>query len=60
MKVVKDLIATVGEYKDANGETKKRYQKAGVLMVNDKGEQVVKINTIPINFNGWLSLYEPK
>lgn len=53
-----DLIAVVGEYKNSAGETKKRFVKVGSLFNSDKG-QSIKIDAVPIGFDGWLSVKEP-
>ena len=57
-----DAVATVGEYKDKNGDTKKRYMNVGVVMENDKGQLSLKLETIPVgpNWSGWISFFEPK
>jgi hypothetical protein len=53
-----DLIAIVGEYKNSAGETKKRFVKVGSLFNSDKG-QSIKIDAVPVGFDGWLSVKEP-
>lgn len=57
-----DALATVGEYTDRNGETKKRYQRVGGVFENDKGQLSLRIEALPISkdWNGWVSFYEPK
>ncbi len=54
-----DLIAIVGEYTNAAGETKKRFLKVGSLF--DKGNELsVKIDAIPAGgWNGWLAVKAP-
>jgi hypothetical protein len=54
-----DLIAVVGEYTDAQGNNKKRFSKIGTLW--DKGQQGIslKIDHIPVNWDGWLSAKPP-
>jgi hypothetical protein len=53
-----DLIAVVGEYTDAQGNTKKRFSKVGTLW--DKGQGIsLKIDHIPVNWDGWLSAKPP-
>lgn len=54
-----DLVATSGTYTDKQGNEKKRYVKCGVVMENEKG-MLIKIESLPIGFNGWLSCFEPK
>ena len=57
-----EAVATIGEYKDRNGETKKRYVNIGKVFENDKGQLSLKLDTIPVdpNWSGWVSFYEPK
>jgi len=54
-----DLIAVVGEYTDAQGNNKKRFSKIGTLW--DKGQQGIslKIDHIPVNWDGWLTAKPP-
>ena len=54
-----DLIAVVGEYTDAQGNPKKRFAKVGTLW--DKGQQGIslKIDHIPVSWDGWLSAKPP-
>lgn len=54
-----DLIAVVGEYTDAQGNNKKRFSKIGTLW--DKGQQGIslKIDNIPVSWDGWLSARPP-
>lgn len=61
-KKVFDAVATVGEYKDKNGDTKKRYVNVGAVFENDNGQMSFKLETIPVgpNWSGWISFYEPK
>ena len=58
-KVIKEIVAVTGTYTNKQGEEKKRYTKLGVLMENDKG-QFLKIESIPVGWDGFASLYEPK
>lgn len=54
-----DLIAVVGEYTDAQGNPKKRFAKVGTLW--DKGQQGIslKIDNIPVTWDGWLTAKPP-
>ena len=54
-----DLIAVVGEYTDAQGNPKKRFSKIGTLW--GKGQQGIslKIDHIPVSWDGWLSAKPP-
>jgi len=57
-----DAVATVGEYKNSQGETKKRYVTVGSVFENDEGQLSLKLDAIPVgsNWSGWVSFYEPK
>ena len=54
------LVATVGEYQDNEGNTKKRWQKCGIAFVDDEGRLSVKLEAIPCGpeFSGWLNGYD--
>lgn len=57
-----DLVATVGEYTDRSGETKKRYQKCGAAFTDEQGRISLKLDALPVSpeWSGWISLYEPR
>ena len=56
-----DVIAVVGEYTNAQGQTKKRFVKVGSAW--DKGQQgiSIKLDTIPAGneWDGWLTARQP-
>ena len=56
-----DVIAVVGEYTNAQGQTKKRYIKVGSAW--DKGQQgiSIKLDSIPSGneWDGWLTARPP-
>lgn len=58
MKRIKRIVATVGEYTDRDGNTKKQYANIGSLMERDDGSQSIKIESIPVGWNGWASFYD--
>jgi hypothetical protein len=60
MAITHDLIAKTGEYKNANGETKARWTKVGVAMSNKQGGTSLLIESIPVNFDGWVTMREPQ
>jgi hypothetical protein len=60
MAITHDLIAKTGEYTNANGETKARWQKVGVAMSNKQGGTSLLIESIPVNFDGWVTMREPQ
>jgi len=57
-----DIVATIGEYTDREGNTKKRFQKCGAAFTNDEGQISIKLDAVPItpDWSGWLSLYPKK
>jgi len=54
-----DLVATVGEFTNRSGETKKKYQKCGAAFTGDDGRVSLKLDAVPCSpdWSGWLSLY---
>ena len=61
MAVLKYEVKTKnGTYKDRNGEEKTKWHQMGVCFQNDKGQLSIKIDSIPVGFDGWVSLFEPK
>lgn len=54
-----DCVCVVGTYKDANGEEKARFKQVGVVLQTQNGF-VVKMDTIPVNFDGTIFLKTPK
>lgn len=57
-----DIVATIGEYTNNQGETKKRYTKCGAAFTDDDGRLSLKLDTTPCSpeWSGWLSLYPKK
>ena len=62
MKIVKEIIATVGTYTNKEGEEKKQYQKIGKMFKREDGTFTIKLDAIPVgnDFSGWCNLYDPK
>lgn len=54
-----DVVAVVGEYTAADGSTKKRYANLGAI-IEGKNGPALKLETIPLGWNGWAYLNEPK
>lgn len=53
-----NVVATIGEYKNGAGETKKRYITCGKYFVDEQGRQSIKMDSIPgPGWSGWFSLY---
>jgi hypothetical protein len=55
-KVYDAVVTTTYEQ---GGETKKRYINVGAVFSSDRGMSL-KLDAIPVNFNGWIAFYEPK
>lgn len=61
MAVVRyEAKAKNGTYKDRNGEEKTRWHHMGVCFQSDQGHLSIKLDSIPVGFDGWISLFEPK
>ena len=61
MAVVRyEVKAKNGTYKDRNGEEKARWHNMGVCFQSDQGHLSIKIDSLPLNWDGWISLFEPK
>lgn len=54
-----DVTATIGEYKNAQGETKKRYINVGSAFTDEQGRVSIKMDAVPVSpeWSSWLSLY---
>lgn len=50
----------VERYTDRSGNEKKRYTNIGALFTRPDGSMAIKLEAIPVNFTGWISLYVPK
>ena len=57
MKKAYDIVITQ-EYQ-SKGETKKKYINIGACFEGEKGMSI-KIESIPLGWNGWAGLYVPK
>lgn len=57
-----DVVATVGEYTNGSGETKKRYSNVGSLFTQEDGRMSIKLDTVPCSpdWSGWLSIFPVK
>lgn len=61
MAVVRyEVKAKNGSYKDRNGQEKTRWHQMGVCFQSDEGHLSIKIDSMPLNWDGWISLFEPK
>lgn len=60
MAVKYEVVASAGVYKDREGNEKRRWHKCGVVMETKNGGLALKLESMPIPFDGWLNLWEPK
>ena len=54
-----EISAAIGKY-TKDGEEKTRWSKIGTVMETKSGKLAIKIDTIPVNWDGWASLMEPR
>ncbi len=60
MAIKYDVITKNGSY-TKDGVEKTRWLKVGVCMDTKQGGLAIKLESLPVsNFDGWLSLAEPK
>lgn len=61
MAIKWELSAISGTYTSSKtGEEKKSFVRCGVVMETKKGGLVAKLEALPVNFDGWLFMNEPK
>jgi hypothetical protein len=53
MSEIKDLV----HIRNVEGRDKPIYTNVGILLTKDDGKQSVKLNSIPVDFDGWLSVF---
>jgi hypothetical protein len=61
-KIVKEISCIVGQYTNAQGEQKKRYQRIGSV-IETKNGPMLKIDVIPLKeggWDGWAYMNDPK
>ena len=61
-KVLKEVTATIGQYTNAQGETKYRYQRIGSVIQTKKGP-MLKLDVVPLKeggWDGWAYMNDPK
>jgi hypothetical protein len=51
-KTVKEISVVIGQYTNAQGEEKKRYQRIGSIIQTRNGD-MLKIDCIPLREGGW-------
>lgn len=57
-----DAVATVGTYKDASGQERKRYANVGTVFENEDGRLSLKLDTVPVGpgWSGYIQFFDPK
>lgn len=59
MGIKYEVTAVTGTYTDNNGNEKKRYTRMGAVLTTKNKGFVLKIEAIPVNWDGWAYLNEP-
>ena len=59
MSIKYEACARGEKYTTADGQEKQRWIKCGVV-IDGKNCLSLKLESIPVNFDGWLSFFEPK
>lgn len=60
MKVTHDAVYAGEKYTDREGNEKTRFINVGKLFTRDDGSLTLKLDSVPVGFNGWINFYEPK
>lgn len=60
MSVKFEIVAPTGTYTDREGNEKKRYHKMGVVLALQKGGYMIKMESIPVGWDGTAFLNEPQ
>ena len=60
MKKTHDAVYAGEKYTDREGNEKTRYVNVGALFARDDGSMTMKLEAVPVGFNGWINFYEPK
>lgn len=55
-----DAVYSGEKYTDREGNEKTRYINIGVVFERDDGSLSLKLESLPVNFSGWVNFYEPK
>jgi hypothetical protein len=59
MAITHDLLARGESYVGKDGQEKRKWIRCGVVMTTKSGGQAVKIESLPVDFDGWLQMKEP-
>lgn len=57
---VQNIVAITWTYTNKSGEEKKQYTTIGKLLTKDNGNQSIKIETVPLWWDWWASIYDQK
>lgn len=60
MGIKYEIRAITDKYTDKNGQEKNAYQTIGKIIQTAKGGFMMKLDSIPVGFNGWAYLNEPQ
>lgn len=60
MSVLYEVIAKTGTYRDRDGNDKNRYVRMGVVLKTQGGAMMLKLESIPVGWDGAAFLNEPK
>lgn len=60
MKKTHDAVYAGEKYTDREGNEKTRFINIGALFTRDDGSMTMKLESLPVGFNGWVNFYEPK
>jgi len=60
MKKTHDAVYAGEKYTNRDGNEKTRYVNVGALFARDDGSMTMKLEAVPVGFNGWINFYEPK
>ena len=56
-----DLCYSNGEYTDNEGQTRKRWNKAGAVFQQDDGRLSIKFEAMPVGeWSGWMNIFPAK
>ena len=54
-----DLCYSNGEYTDNEGQTRKRWNKAGAVFQQDDGRLSIKFEAMPVGeWSGWMNIFQ--
>lgn len=59
MAVLKEIVAVTGKYTDKDGKEKNSYLTIGRIIETKNGE-MIKMDSVPMNWDGWAYLNDPK